>query len=280
MNWNWKEHNKEKSLFRSYYCSGCKQSKTCGLLTNWNSDWQGYCCACYFQSQQEESQEYSNYQLVYQQKVSKKKAKDRQLLLLKNYSGCSQCGSKEVEAYSLYENSQLVCQPCLMKKEGGASGSVSFLERSKWYKRYWKIALTEWLETYQKLPVNAECADNWLKNREHLKKCDCLEIEVKELVEMFSNSLKEYHQKLEKCSCKKSEKVRVDNDYSANCESCKKTIPIASKKRIIKNRNDPRFWGLAIKEKVLCGNCLESKKENMPPLRKAEFMRYRKAKRL
>ena len=49
---------------------------------------------------------------------------------------------------------------------------------------------------------------------------------------------------------------------------------------VIKNRNDPRFWGLNVKEKVLCGNCLESKKENMPPLRRAEFNRYRKVGRL
>jgi len=53
-----------------------------------------------------------------------------------------------------------------------------------------------------------------------------------------------------------SEKVRVGSDYYAWCESCDKTIEVASKKRVVKNRNDPKFWGLNIKEKVLCGNCL------------------------
>ncbi|KLL01844.1 MAG: hypothetical protein MRERC_7c072 [Mycoplasmataceae bacterium RC_NB112A] len=49
---------------------------------------------------------------------------------------------------------------------------------------------------------------------------------------------------------------------------------------MIKNRNDPRFWGLSVSEKVLCGDCLEKEKDKMPPVRKAEFNRYRKFKRI
>jgi formylmethanofuran dehydrogenase subunit E len=90
-----------------------------------------YCCQCSYQIEREKAQEYSNYQQVYQQKKQEKKEHDKQLLLLKSYLGCKKCGSKEIDAYNLYENSQLVCQPCLMKKEGGSSGSVSFLEQSK-----------------------------------------------------------------------------------------------------------------------------------------------------
>jgi hypothetical protein len=93
---------------------------------------------------------------------------------------------------------------------------------------------------------------------------------------LFSNSLKECQKKLKECKCVKSEKVRVDSDYYAWCERCEESITVASKKRVIKNRNDPRFWGLKVVEKVLCSDCLESKRENMPPLRKAEFNRYRK----
>jgi hypothetical protein len=113
-----------------------------------------------------------------------------------------------------------------------------------------------------------------------LNNCQCLEKETQNLVDLFTGSLKECQEKLAKCSCKTSEKVRVDSDYYAWCEGCEESISVASKKRVIKNRNDPRFWGLEVEEKVLCGNCLENKRENIPPLRKAEFNRYRKVKRL
>jgi hypothetical protein len=46
-----------------------------------------------------------------------------------------------------------------MKKEGRASGSISFLEQQKWYKKQWGINLTEWLDNYGCLPVNYHCTD-------------------------------------------------------------------------------------------------------------------------
>jgi hypothetical protein len=205
---------------------------------------------------QERAKEYSDYQLVYQRKVKEWKEHIQQLQLLRNYLGCKECGSLVVDAYSLYENSQLVCQPCRMKKEGGSSGSVNFLERQKWFKKYWKIELVEWLEKYDCLPVNADCAKKWLKDKEHLKNCECLEKEAKELVELFTSSLKEHRDKLKECECEKSEKLRVDSDYYAWCERCQEPISAASKKRVIKNRNDPKFWGLNVAEKVLCLDCL------------------------
>src|SRR4051812_4538292 len=110
-----KETDKEKHQFRSYYCGECKQKKACQLLN------EKECCACYYQNEQEKAQEYSNYQQVYQRKQQEKQAYTQQIQLLKNYSGCQQCGSKEVDAYELYENNRLVCQPCLMTKEDGAS---------------------------------------------------------------------------------------------------------------------------------------------------------------
>ena len=136
------------------------------------------------------------------------------------------------------------------------------------------------MEIYQCLPANANCAREWGKDRNHLNNCQCLEQEAQNLVDSFTNSLKEYQEKLKRCKCVKSEKVRVDSDYYVWCEGCQEPISAASKKRVVKNRNDPRFWGLEVEEKVLCGNCLENKRENMPPLRKAEFNRYRKVKRL
>jgi len=199
------------------------------------------CCQCYYQSEQERAKEYSDYQLVYQRKIKEKKVHIQQLQLLRSYLGCKKCGSLVVDAYSLYENSKLVCQPCLMKKEGGASGSVSFLERQKWYKRYWKINLNEWLENFSQLPVNVECARKWLKDSQHLDNCQCLEAEAQEIYLLFSNSLKENREKLKECQCIKSEKVRVSSDNYAWCERCEGSISVASKKRVIKNRNDPKF---------------------------------------
>lgn len=211
MEWNWKEYNKQKHLFRSYYCPNCKQEN---------------------------------------------KEHGRQLLLLKNYRGCSQCGSLEVDAWNLYEDNRLICQPCRMRKEGGASGAISFSEKSKWYKKRWGIDLGEWLENYGCLPVNYKCAERWLKDKEHLKKCDCLEQEAKEYYLLFSNSLKKMEGKLKECKCKSSSKVRVGSDDYVWCEGCDGTITAASKKRVIKNRNDPRFWGLSVMEKVLCLACI------------------------
>jgi len=64
-----------------------------------------------------------------------------------------------VDACELHENNRLVCQPCLMRKEGSASGAISFLEQSKWYKMFWKIDLAECLKNLFQLPVNKNCAD-------------------------------------------------------------------------------------------------------------------------
>lgn len=274
MEWDWKERDKQKTLFKSYYCAGCKQRKVCGKL---NPE---YCCSCYYQMEQEKAEKYSDYQQVYQKKEQEQKEKFQQLQILKNYSGCPKCGSLAVDAYSLYEESQLICQPCRTKKEGGSSQPISFTEQQKWYKKQWKISISEWLENFSRLPVNKNCADKWLKDRNHLNNCQCLEQEAKNLVDLFTSSLKKYHQKLAKCSCKTSEKFRVDSDSYAWCESCQEPISAASKKRVIKNRNDPKFWGLNVKEKVLCGNCLENKKKDMTPLRRAKFNEYRKLGRL
>jgi len=68
-----------------------------------------------------------------------------------------------------------------------------------------------------------------------------LELEAKEMVELFTNSLKAIKKKISKCQCKTSPKTRVDSNYYTKCEKCEATISAASKKRVIKNRNDPRF---------------------------------------
>src|SRR6185503_7435887 len=151
----------------------------------------------------------SSYQQVYQRKEQEKKEKFQQYQLLKNYQGCKKCGNLVVDAYSLYEENKTICQPCLMRKEGGSSNSISFLEQQKWFKRCWKIDLVEWLENFSQLPVNKNCAEKWLKDRNHLNNCQCLEQETQELYLLFANSLKESMEKLKECQCEGSKKVRV-----------------------------------------------------------------------
>ncbi len=259
MNWNIKQNHQQKHLFKSYYCAGCQQRKPCGVLTDWDSEWKSYCCGCYYQSEQQRAKEYNSYEKVLVSKQREKQEHIQQLQLLKNYLGCQQCRSKEVDAYSLYKNNRLVCWACLVKKLGRASSPVSFTGQSKWFRKYWGIRISEWLEKFQGLPVNKNCAELWIKDKQHLDNCRCLELEAQESYLLFASSLQKIRDKLEKCVCEVSEKIRVSSDDYAWCKKCKKTIAAASKKRVIKNRNDPRFWGLKVKKKVLCLECIGKK---------------------
>lgn len=137
------------------------------------------------------------------------------------------------------------------------------------------------MEKFLQLPVNKTCVDKWLKDKEHLRNCDCLEVEAQESYLLFSNSLRELREKLKDCRCEESEKVRVDYLDSAGsgwiyCEKCEATIESAGHHGVIKNRNDPRFWGLSIEEKVLCGGCLGKLVEMMPANKKYSFNKYGK----
>jgi|SRR6185437_2463684 len=125
MKGNLKEFDREKRLFKTVYCLECKQVKVCRKLDT------EICCSCAYQIEKEKAQEYSNYQQVYQRKEQEQKEHIQQLKLLREYSGCKNCQSKEVDAYSLYEKNQLACQPCRMKKEGSATGAISFVKQSK-----------------------------------------------------------------------------------------------------------------------------------------------------
>jgi hypothetical protein len=113
------------------------------------------CCLCHFQNWKVRSQDYLDYQTLYQQEVKEQKESFQQLLLLKNYPGCPLCRSKAVDAYLLYEEKKLICSYCLVKRnetlelerrkkrgenlyplEFAGSNPVSFSEKQKWYKRY------------------------------------------------------------------------------------------------------------------------------------------------
>ena len=54
--------------------------------------------------------------------------------------------------------------------------------------------------------------------------------------------------------------VKPNKTYDlANCYLCFKELKGASKKGVIKNRNNPAFWGIGSSYKILCLNCLGKK---------------------
>lgn len=54
--------------------------------------------------------------------------------------------------------------------------------------------------------------------------------------------------------------VKPNRPYDwANCYLCGKELSGASKKSVIKNRNNPGFWGISSSYKILCLGCLGKK---------------------
>ncbi len=270
------ENNQQKHQFKSYYCAGCLQSKPCQLLTGWDSEWKSYCCQCYYQNEQEITEEYSSYEKVLENKRKEKENRVRQLQFLRGYRGCKTCKSLAVDAYSLYEKNRLVCQSCLVRKTGGSSSLISFLGQKKWFQKRWKIDIGEWLENYGCLPVNKKCADEWAKDKKHLSNCVCLEQEAQENYLLVNDNLKRCQEQLKECGCEVNPKVRVDSDNFAWCERCKVSISVASKKRVIKNRNDPRFWGVSSVYKILCLGCLGGFYGKMEERQRKKWREYRR----
>jgi len=53
------------------------------------------------------------------------------------------------------------------------------------------------------------------------------------------------------------EKVKPNKAYDlANCYLCGKELKGASKKGVVKNRNNPSFWGIGSSYKILCLRCM------------------------
>ena len=73
------ENNKQKHLFKSYYCAGCKQRKSCGQL---NLE---YCCTCIYEREQEKAQRHNSYEEVLASKQIDREKRLRQLELLRGY---------------------------------------------------------------------------------------------------------------------------------------------------------------------------------------------------
>ncbi|MCE8164133.1 MAG: hypothetical protein I3273_07875 [Candidatus Moeniiplasma glomeromycotorum] len=247
MEWKSKENNKQKHLFKSYYCSDCKQTKPCQLFAKQE------CCNCVYQIEREKFQEYISYEKILTNKQRERQEtlqELKQLRIWKEQKKCSYCGKKTIQKDWLLRG-ELVCLKC-----SKGHSEMCWSSQQKWYQKWWKINLEEWLEKYPRLPVNKNCAELWVKDKEHLKSCQCLEREAKKLSELFTGSLQRSQELLKKCVCEKSEKLRVGNDYFSECERCGESIEVASKKRVIRNRNDVRFWGIESKWKVLCLGCI------------------------
>ena len=107
------------------------------------------------------------------------------------------------------------------------------------------------------------------------------------LIDSAQEALNDYRSGKIICQCLGTKKPRVkytsyDGTGWIKCEGekCKNMIASAGHHGVIKNRNDPKFWGLEVKERVLCGGCLESKKGEMKPLKRAKFNEYKKLGRL
>jgi len=81
------------------------------------------------------------------------------------------------------------------------------------------------------------------------------------LVSSAQQLLNDYRQRFINCQCLVSEKPRVrylnsDGSGWSNCEICEKIISSAGHHGIVKNRNNPNFWGIESKWKVLCLDCV------------------------
>ena len=63
----------------------------------------------------------------------------------------------------------------------------------------------------------------------------------------------------------------------ANCYLCSKQLKGASKKGMVKNRNNPNFWGVSSSYKILCLECLGKKYYNrLVDWQRKKFREYRR----
>lgn len=73
-----------------------------------------------------------------------------------------------------------------------------------------------------------------------------------------------------------SEAVKPNRPYDlANCYLCQKELKGASKKGVVKNRNNPKFWGVKSVYKILCLKCVGKEfYERMKVGKKKTFRKY------
>jgi hypothetical protein len=241
-----KETSQVKHLFKSIHCLDCQQVKTCGKLSR------DYCCQCYYKNHLRNWTDYLTYEkaLSYEKQQRKEHQKNLQQLV----------------------------------KGKTPEDGTNFTDWKKFYQqKSWGINLEEWLREKRVLPVDYHCARQWRENKQHLpEKCGCLEQKAQENFLYFTDCLKKDKERLEKeCQCENSSKVRTPYIDSQGegwiaCENCEERIGSAGHHGVIKNRNDPNFWGLNTKKRVLCGFCLGNLIESMPRRKKYLFWEYGK----
>lgn len=81
------------------------------------------------------------------------------------------------------------------------------------------------------------------------------------LISSAQQLLNDYRQRVIICQCLESKKVRAtylnsDGSGFSSCERCEKIVSSAGHHRVIKNRNDVRFWGVSSSYKILCLRCI------------------------
>lgn len=72
------------------------------------------------------------------------------------------------------------------------------------------------------------------------------------------------------------EPIKPNRPYDwANCYGCSKELKSASKKGVIKNRNNPNFWGISSSYKILCLECVGKKfYKRLNSSKKKTFRKY------
>lgn len=81
-----------------------------------------------------------------------------------------------------------------------------------------------------------------------------------------------------KRSKRREEPVKPNKPYDlTNCYLCFKKLKGASKKSVIKNRNNPSFWGIGSSYKILCLECIGEKfYRRLNSSKKKTFRKYLK----
>lgn len=101
------------------------------------------------------------------------------------------------------------------------------------------------------------------------------------LISSAQGALRDYRSEIIICRCIEAEKPRMkylssDGSGWIHCQGCRRRVASAGHHGVIKNRNDPKFWGLEVKEKILCGDCLKNLVGQMPARKKYLFNEYQK----
>jgi len=132
-----------------------------------------------------------------------------------------------------------------------------------------------WLEELAREEWENEFKERFLEEQETSQEIEQEAQEAKERVENLRAGVKLEDRQFEKeWGAFRPVGFRKKKQEFFTCGNCSVELRGAGKHGKAKNRNNPVFWGLAVSEKVLCGECLEQRKGEMPAPRRKEFNRY------